>query len=872
MIRDAVSSRLALAVFVACATLASGCSPSSKQSAAQAEAAEHSGRADTYRQQGQFRAAIIEANNAIRLAPDDPAQKVKLAELLNEIGQAKQASKLLEPLAAKGDRNLALALTEAYLLQNKFQTARDYLSGASDRLHLAQDEEARLKLARAELGLGHYQQAQPILEGLVGSAKVGARARLELARSAFAQNDAASGHALLDKLLEENPNSVSALLLSAIQAENEDNLERAEDQLSRALMNLPNTDVIAPEKVAVLQRLTTVLTKRGRSTEALVYSKALSDANPAGALLQEKFRQGVELFQEGKLAEAESLLKEVYDQSHNDQVGTLLGMIKYGRGDLAGADAYLGANVDPEVASDSAMIALASAQLRMRQPGKLLELLGPHERENLKNPQLKVLVGIALLQQGDDAAGEALILEAQKEAPDNKAIKAALGRYYLVSGQTQKVIALLQNSPATDTGLQQLLINAYFYSHKPDQALAAAQKLAAVQPPLAANYVVYGHTALQTGRYDTAQTALLKALELQPGNIPAQMDLAQVYLFEKQPEQARPLYRQLLKDNPANVAAIKGLITCEEVAGNRAPASIETRILKETNTDTARAVLAEYYLRNQNMADADRLLASLSEANDPYLAQVRLLAANVGASVALQSKDYEKARLAVINGLRSDAANPQLLATLADIEIRTGNREQAEKLLQQLSGNQANAVLVHELQGDMAAAAKQWDAATGHYREAWRLTPTDPLGHKLYRSLKVGDAAAATQFLGEWRRTLPASGWPYFFEGTALQQKGNTAAAIKAYEAALARNGNNAMAQNNLAWSYHESGDRRALTTAQRAYELEPKNPVILDTLGWLLVKDRQLAQGIAHLEEAARLAPSSQEIAEHLTQARAMR
>jgi len=872
LIRDAVPSRLALALLIATAALTSGCNQSSTTSAARTEAREHSERSDNYRQQGQFRAAIIEANNAIRLNPADSGNTVKLANLFNDLGQGKQAAQLLEPMAATGDKAVALALAEAYLQQTKFKSAQDYLATAAARLHLNDDNEVRMKLARAQVGLGDYAGAQQTLQALADSPQFGAQARIELAKSAFRQNDPETGNAQLQQVLQNNPNNVGALLLSAMEAEREDNLEHAEDQLSHALMNLPRTDILEPEKVTVLQKLVTILTKRGRSAEALIYSKALSDANPTGALLQDKFKQGVELFQAGKLDEAEPLLTEVYEQSRNEQVGTLLGMIKYAKNDMAGANTLLGANVDPEVASDSALIALASAQLRGNQPGKLLELIGPQDRAQLKNPQLKALVGIALIQQGDNTAGEALIAEAQVEAPDNKAIKAALARHYLVSRQPQKVIALLQGSPADDASLQQLLINAYFNAQKPEQALACAQKLAATQPAQSLNYSIYGHTALQAGSYDAALSALRKAIELQPKNTPARMDMAQVYIAQKQPQQAQAIYRQLVAANAGNISALKGYITCEEMAGDHDAGAIEAKLLKLSDTDTSRVVLAEFYLRNNRLADTERLLSSLTANNDPYPNYVRQLLASAAATSALQANDFEKARLAAIDGLRSDPRNPRLQAVLANVEIRTGNTKEAEKIIAQLEQNKANEAMVIELKGDMAAAARQWDTASSRYREIWRINPNDATAHKLYRSLSSGNAEAGNRFLDEWRQDLPNSGWPYFFQGVALQGKGDTAGAIKAYEAAVARNDKNAMAQNNLAWTYHETHDRRALATAQKAFALEPKNPVILDTLGWLLVENKQAAEGVAHLEEAAKLAPSSKEIADHLTQARAAR
>ena len=49
---------------------------------------------------GQFQAAIIESRNALQSAPDDARGHISLAEVYIEIGQPKEATKLLEPLNA----------------------------------------------------------------------------------------------------------------------------------------------------------------------------------------------------------------------------------------------------------------------------------------------------------------------------------------------------------------------------------------------------------------------------------------------------------------------------------------------------------------------------------------------------------------------------------------------------------------------------------------------------------------------------------------------------------------------------------------------------------------------------------------------------
>ena len=74
---------------------------------------------------------------------------------------------------------------------------------------------------------------------------------------------------------------------------------------------------------------------------------------------------------------------------------------------------------------------------------------------------------------------------------------------------------------------------------------------------------------------------------------------------------------------------------------------------------------------------------------------------------------------------------------------------------------------------------------------------------------------------------------------------------------------------NNLAWIYQDSQPARALELAARAAELFPENADILDTYGWILLKQNQREQAIQMLERALELAPDSESIAEHLAQAR---
>lgn len=91
--------------------------------------------------------------------------------------------------------------------------------------------------------------------------------------------------------------------------------------------------------------------------------------------------------------------------------------------------------------------------------------------------------------------------------------------------------------------------------------------------------------------------------------------------------------------------------------------------------------------------------------------------------------------------------------------------------------------------------------------------------------------------------------------------------AVAYYQKAIKADPTYAIAMNNLAYLSAERGDRmnEALRLADRALELEPKNPLIKDTKGWLLYKLGRYAEAVPILREAAALAPDEAVIRSHL-------
>jgi len=85
--------------------------------------------------------------------------------------------------------------------------------------------------------------------------------------------------------------------------------------------------------------------------------------------------------------------------------------------------------------------------------------------------------------------------------------------------------------------------------------------------------------------------------------------------------------------------------------------------------------------------------------------------------------------------------------------------------------------------------------------------------------------------------------------------------AARHYQTLIAQQPDNAVFLNNLAWASGELNDPKALSYAEKAVGLAPDNGAILDTLGSLLIKKGDVAQGVEKIRQAVQLAPAAADI-----------
>jgi cellulose synthase operon protein C len=132
----------------------------------------------------------------------------------------------------------------------------------------------------------------------------------------------------------------------------------------------------------------------------------------------------------------------------------------------------------------------------------------------------------------------------------------------------------------------------------------------------------------------------------------------------------------------------------------------------------------------------------------------------------------------------------------------------------------------------------------------------------------AGKAADATTFANTWVHDHPTDPTLPRLQAEQSQQRKDYVAARAGYERVLALNPDDIVATNNLAWLLTEEKDPKGLEYAERAHEVAPFNPDVLDTLGWSLARNGEPKRGVQLLRMASALSPAQATIRLHLAQA----
>ena len=212
---------------------------------------------------------------------------------------------------------------------------------------------------------------------------------------------------------------------------------------------------------------------------------------------------------------------------------------------------------------------------------------------------------------------------------------------------------------------------------------------------------------------------------------------------------------------------------------------------------------------------------------------------------------------------------PEALVFKAAYLIKLKRTPEALQLAEKIDKQFPKLILGKLLKGDVYLADKQLDKTIEQYQQAYKIQPNErvlfTLADLMIAQKKQPEAIKLlNDALEKDKKNLNI----HFKLATTYQQQNDLKQAEAHYDAMLTEQSDNVIALNNLALLYFQKNDPRALALAKRAYEKAPESPAILDTYGYILIKQGQVKEGLPLLEKAATLAPKAGDIQFHLAEA----
>ncbi|MES2625859.1 MAG: tetratricopeptide repeat protein [Pseudomonadota bacterium] len=832
----------------------------------------HLDLAQVYKDQGQFRASVIETQNAAQLMPGNLETRIFIAKLYIELGDINSAiNELNNALAATPDNTeLKLLLAEAYLLSNQSAAGLTLINS----LQVSPDQEVQKNwlLGSLQAASGDAQSANATLLSVYAMDKLHVPTLIVLSKLSYLNGDLQQTNDYIQQASQASSDEDEDLWIWRGQlAMLQEDYPTAELAYFEALDIMSLQDIMTAKRFTTLQSILVPLQMQQKNDEALRYSQIIANS-PQGEFNAE-YQNAFSLLQQGSIADAEEQLNDLLTTAP-DHPGSniLLGIARYSNGDFTQAERLLSEYVNTDTATPQLVLALASTHLKLNQPDKALAVL---QSAQLKNPQdASILTMIGVIERGQGKLNESIatLSSVIDMAPQDGLPQFAIAGTYLQQQNYDQAVSHLQEAIKLNPEFveaKSLLLNTYLAQQDTNSAKQLVDSWLAEDSASSLNNMAAGVLASTSNDFATARTYFEKVLQNDPEDIQAQLYLAKINVQEQNLVGALNIFTSILDKDVSNANALGGLLAVGELAGS-APESVSKiqQIINDNPSEYVPSlVLGQYYLNNADLTNAYTYAEkSVSIMQNDYTINLLADITNNMVNAELQNKDYAKARELLDKLLVQRPEHIQTLGKYVEVEAAAGNFDAAQVLVEKVRQIQPEQVYSYELEGELLRSQNNIEGALAAFRTAWGIQRNSVIGTKIYQILLgQNDGSAAQNFLNEWIASDNNEVAPKVLSAMHYQQENNTAQAIALYEEISTLQPNNLVMLNNLAWLIQDSDPERALELAQRGAELYPNNAEVLDTYGWILFQQDKRDEARVALNKALELAPDSASIKEHV-------
>jgi putative PEP-CTERM system TPR-repeat lipoprotein len=844
---------------------------------------------------GDYKAAIIQLKNALARDENNAEARFELGKLYLEQFDLASAEKEFRRAREAGYSPDAVnpMIARALLGQREFQRLLDELPAPAGS---GPDAATLLALrATAELGLERREEARKTTQRALQAAPGNPEVHLALAQLALADRDADKAMQEIGQALRSDPGHLDSLQLKGA-------LLRATGKTAEAAAAYREVVRIDPRNVNARLALSNIALAGNKLADARKEVDLALKQSPNNP--QARYALALIDFQEKKTERARDTLASVLKAAPGFVPAQLLGgSIEYALGNLQTAEAHLNKVIKAVPNNLYALRLLAATQLRLGRPDDAAKTLAPALKFVDQDAGVLVVAGEIALAKKDFSQASAYFEQAAQRNPDNAAIRTELGISRLALGD-QRAMADLHAAADMDSDSSRADTFIILNQIKQKQFDAALASIAALEKKQSVNPLTWNYRGVAyLGKQDfvRARDSFSQALKLNPAFFPAAANLAQLDLKDKQPVAARQRFENILKADPRHLNAMLALadLGLRNKDEKTYASWLEKAAAAQPQALQPRVALAHYQLakgdRNKALATAREAvnvqpdnpvaldvlgaaqlaLGDTANAIGSYRKLVELSGTNPAAPLTrlaaaqITAKQPVDARKSLHEALRAqpDLLDAQLM--LGRLDIQAARYDDALKIARQIQQQKPGSAAGPLLEGDIALARRQFDAALAAYERAHKLEPTGTLLIRQHQALEgMGRAEEGEKRLAVWLDSRPQDAAIRLALAERLLKRKQNKAAADHYLLLNQSNPGNLVVLNNLAWALFESGDARALTFAGQAQKLQPDNPVVLDTYGWILANSGQPAKGLQHLRKASSAAPDNADIQWHMAYA----
>ena len=860
-------------------------------------AAEHLQMARDHLVAGKPRASVIEIKNALQVDPENADARLMLGEVYLDLNDPLSAEKELLRAQDFGiaQERVKVPLGQAWLMQGEFQKVLDEV-GIDSETAPADRADILVLRGNASQGLGELADASENYENALREQPGKSDAILGLGMLALSKEDleAARGH--LERLQETAPDDYRTTLLIGDIATSEGDYVASEAAYQKVLDARPHDlraemavtwAKIQNGKVEEANEHLSKLLKAMRGSPQILFMRAITATMAAD-------HQAAKDYAERTLEIEPKHLQSLF----------IAGVSSYSLNQLQSANKHLGKLVYHLPDHELARKVLAATQLQLGMVDRSAETLGGIEPLSASDSALFSAVASAAMSSGDFETGSE-IYESLAAIDEGRAeARAQLGLSRLAVGEIEEGIEELEQALALDPELEEaglVLVMSHLRREEFNKALDRAREIQAQLPDSPHAYTLEGLALAGKGDLAAAQEAFTKAWTISPGDLNAGRNLAAYALLQGEVGEARAIYKTVLESNPLDLNTLMAVARFEvqqrelesarrhlELAVEQSPQSLDPRILlsavyldqgeAEKVIQTTEGLVDIYpgnaaLLEVVGLANFDR--GDLVEALNAFKALVEaepdLPAARYYLAHTYErlGRDFQARRQAKrLMELAPQHVEGRFLQ--ARLLAAAGDLEAAQAWLEELKGDYPDNPNLLELEGQIALARNQPEVAASFFERAREGKRTAFLTFQLARAYgAAGDREKALSTLENWIAEVPDDLLMRMTLGTSYLELGRLSEAQTQFQAVVERRPESAWALNNLAWILSQQGDLDgALQHGERARNLLPDDPDILDTVGVIYLKKGNAEEAVSLLREAADKADGNPSTEFHLAQA----